>query len=85
MAHLVHKVGWNTERCTFCKNARQKGTEKSCRETDLGCGLPGKEDHVLSPEGELRGAESEWEVNSELSPEALGLEALTDKETEGLP
>lgn len=30
--------------------------------------MPGKEDHVLSPEGELRGAESEWEVNSELSP-----------------
>lgn len=47
--------------------------------------MPGKEDHVLSPQGELRGAESEWEVNSELSPEALGLEALTDKETEGLP
>ena len=40
--------------------------------------------HVLSSKGELRGAESEWEVNSELSLEALGLEALTDKETEGL-
>lgn len=47
--------------------------------------MPGKEDHVLSPKGELRGTESEWEVNSELSPEALGLEALTDKEMEGLP
>ena len=41
--------------------------------------------HVLSPKGELRGAESEWEGNSELSLKALGLEALADKETEGLP
>lgn len=40
---------------------------------------------MLSPKEELRGAESEWEVNSELSLEGLCLEALTDKETEGLP
>lgn len=51
----------------------------------LGVWLARQGRSCAQPEEELRGAESEWEVNSELSLEALGLEALIDKETEGLP